>query len=137
MNVASRSACSAAAKERAEPSGMSTSISHFQKCASNALGNAFERIFVTATGTVPGSCVTRTRGSFGCSPESTTRENVCEPGLNAAVSAPARRAMRPRAVASMITFARIAWRPLRSAITMPHARPSASFRRPHGTAPVR
>ena len=86
---------------------MSTSISHFQKCASNSLGNAFERIFVTATGTVPGNCLTRTRGSFGCSPESTTRENVRGPDWNAA-SAPARRAMRPRAVASMITFARIA-----------------------------
>ncbi len=87
---------------------MSTSISHFQKCASNSLGNAFERIFVTATGTVPGNCLTRTRRSFGCSPESTTRENVRGPGLNAAVSAPARRAMRPRGVASMTTFARIA-----------------------------
>ena len=137
VKVASRNSCSAAAKERAEPSGISTSISHRQKFASNALGNSFERMPVTVMGIMPGNCVTRTRGSFGRSPESTTRENVRGPGLNASSSAPARRAIRPRDVASTTTFARIAWRPLRSAITMPHARPSASFSRPHGTAPVR
>ena len=137
VKVASRNSCSAAANERAEPSGMSTSISHFQKFASNALGNSFERMPVTVMGIMPGNCVTRTRGSFGRSPESTTRENVRGPGLNASSSAPARRAIRPRDVASTTTFARIAWRPLRSAITMPHACPIPSFSTPHGTAPVR
>ena len=101
------------------------------------VGKFFERMAITVTGTTPGSCVVRTRGSFGRSPESTTRENARGPGVNAAVSAPARRAMRLCAVASITTFARIAWRPLRSAITMPHACPIPSFSTPHGTAPVR
>ena len=76
MKVRSRAICSAAAKERAEPSSIGISIVHSHRRASNFEGKFGLRLLRVVIGNADDMARDFTPGPFGSSPLATTRLKV-------------------------------------------------------------
>ncbi len=137
VHVRSRARCSAAAYDRAVPSGIGNLTVQVNIRPSTDGGWSLSwfgpRTFTVWT---PGHSRTFTPAPAGASAAITVRSNVRSPGASAN-DTPASRATCPCSVASTTAFARTRWSPLRLAANTPAGRPSASFSTSHATVQVR